>query len=120
MDFYFRVKIFFNIKRILGVVVGGQFIVWMLGQIVLFTQKGAHTAQLQDALSAIQHSKLIAAHKFMAKLLERCAIRRRVTAGIRCVEAVDGLFAKRFGKFFQGSRLAAAQKNLRVHVRTRK
>ena len=34
----------------------------MLGQIVLFTQKGAHTAQLQDALSAIQHSKLIAAH----------------------------------------------------------
>jgi DNA invertase Pin-like site-specific DNA recombinase len=62
VDFYFRVKIFFNIKRILGVVVGGQFIVWMLGQIVLFTQKGAHTAQLQDALSAIQHSKLIAAH----------------------------------------------------------
>ena len=62
VDFYFRVKIFFNIKRIFGVVVGGQFIVWMLGQIVLFTQKGAHTAQLQDALSAIQHSKLIAAH----------------------------------------------------------
>ena len=62
VDFYFRVKIFFNIKRILGVVVGGLFIVWMLGQIVLFTQKGAHTAQLQDALSAIQHSKLIAAH----------------------------------------------------------
>ena len=52
----------------------------------------------------------------MVKLLERCAIRRRVTAGIRCVEAVDGLFAKRFGKFFQGSRLAAAQKDLRVHV----
>ena len=62
VDFYFRVKIFFNIKRIFGVVVGGQFIVRMLGQIVLFTQKGAHTAQLQDALSAIQHSKLIAAH----------------------------------------------------------
>ena len=66
MDFYFRVKIFFNIKRIFGVVVGGQFIVRLLGQIVLFTQKGAHTAQLQDALSAIQHSKLIAAHKFPA------------------------------------------------------
>ena len=31
VDFYFRVKIFFNIKRIFGVVVGGQFIVWMLG-----------------------------------------------------------------------------------------
>ena len=54
MDFYFRVKIFFNIKRIFGVVVGGQFIVRMLGQIVLVTQKGAHTAQLQDTLSAIE------------------------------------------------------------------
>lgn len=38
----------------------------MLGQIVLVAQKWADTAQLQDALAAIQNSKLIPAHQLPA------------------------------------------------------
>ena len=68
VDFFFSVQIFFNIEGVFGVVIGIQLVIGMLGQIVLFTQKRAHTAQLQDALSAIQHSKLIAAHKFFATM----------------------------------------------------
>jgi len=40
----------------------------MLGQIVLVAQKWADTAQLQDALAAIQNSKLIPAHQLFATM----------------------------------------------------
>ena len=61
VDFFFSVQIFFNIEGVFGVVIGSQLVIGMLGQIVLFTQKRAHTAQLQDALAAVQHRKLVPA-----------------------------------------------------------
>ena len=116
MDFYFRVKIFFNIKRIFGVVVGGQFIVWMLGQVVLVAQKRAHAPQLQDALAAIQHRQFIPAHKFVTEFLIVGAIAWAIATSIGTVVTVDGFLAECFGKIFQGGRLAATEKNLAVHV----
>ena len=61
IDFFFSVQIFFNIEGVFGVVVRGQLVVGVLGQIVLVRKKGAHTSQLQDALAAVQHSKLVPA-----------------------------------------------------------
>lgn len=88
----------------------------MLGQIVLVAQKWADTAQLQDALAAIQNSKLIPAHQLVAEFLVVGAIAWAIAAGIGIVVAVDGFLAECFGKIFKGSRLAATQKYLAVHV----
>ena len=88
----------------------------MLGQIVLVAQKWADTAQLQDALAAIQNSKLIPAHQLVAEFLVVGAIAWAIAAGIGIVVAVDGFLAECFGKIFQGGRLAAAEENLAVHV----
>ena len=88
----------------------------MLGQIVLVAQKWADTAQLQDALATIQNSKLIPAHQLVAEFLVVGAIAWAIAAGIGIVVAVDGFLAECFGKIFKGSRLAATQKYLAVHV----
>ena len=88
----------------------------MLGQIVLVAQKWADTAQLQDALAAIQNSKLIPAHQLVAEFLVVGAIAWAIAAGIGIVVAVDGFLAECFGKIFQGGRLTAAEENLAVHV----
>ena len=61
IDFFFAVQIFFNIKGVFGVVVRGQLVVGMLGQVVLVRKEGAHTPQLQDALAAVQHRQLVPA-----------------------------------------------------------
>ena len=61
IDFFFSVQIFFNIEGVFGVVVRGQLVVRVLGQVVLVAQKRAYTPQLQDALAAIQHRQLVPA-----------------------------------------------------------
>ena len=88
----------------------------MLGQIVLVRKKRSDAAQLQDALAAVQHRKLVPAQQFVAHLLERSAIAGAVATGIRGVEGVDGLLAQHLGQVFQGGRLTAAEENLAVHV----
>ena len=55
VDFFFSVQIFFNIEGVFGVVVGGQLVVGMLGQVVLVRKKWSDTTQLQNALAAVQH-----------------------------------------------------------------
>ncbi len=55
IDFFFSVQIFFNIEGVFGVVVGGQLVVGMLGQVVLVRKKWSDTTQLQNALAAVQH-----------------------------------------------------------------
>ena len=61
VDFFFSVQILFNIEDVFGVVVRGQLVVRVLGQVVLVAQKRAYTPQLQDALAAIQHRQLVPA-----------------------------------------------------------
>ena len=55
VDFCFSVQILFNIEGVFGVVVGGQLVVGMLGQVVLVRKKWSDTTQLQNALAAVQH-----------------------------------------------------------------
>ena len=55
IDFFFSVQILFNIEGVFGVVVGGQLVVGMLGQVVLVRKKWSDTTQLQNALAAVQH-----------------------------------------------------------------
>ena len=55
VDFFFSVQIFFNIEGVFGVVVGGELVIRMLGQVVFVRKEGAHTTQLQNALAAVQH-----------------------------------------------------------------
>ena len=61
VDFFFSVQIFFNIEDIFGVVIRGQLIVGVLGQVVFVRKEGAHTTQLQNALAAVQHRQLVPA-----------------------------------------------------------
>ena len=86
------VEILLDVKYVLLIVVPGQLIVGVLGQIVLVGEKRPDTAQLQDALAAVHDGQFIPAHEFMAGFLVRCAIAGAVAAGVRCVIKVDRLF----------------------------
>ena len=57
-----------DIERVLGVIIGCVFVVRMLREVILVAQKWAHTAQLEDALAAIQHRQFIPAHEFFATM----------------------------------------------------
>ena len=116
MDFFFSIQELLDIEGVLGVIIGGVLVVRVLGQVVLVAQKWAHTTKLQDALAAIQHRQFIPAHKFVAEFLIVGAIAWAIATGIRIVVAVDGFLAECFGKIFQSGRLAAAEKNLRIHI----
>ena len=63
VDFCFSVQIFFYIEGVFGVVVRGQLVVGVLGQVVFVREKRPDATQLQDALAAIQHSYFIPAHE---------------------------------------------------------
>ena len=60
------VEILLDVKYVLLIVVPGQLIVWVLGQIVLVREKRPDTAQLQDALAAVHDGQFIPAHEFFA------------------------------------------------------
>ena len=55
VDFFFSVQIFFNIEGVFGVVVRGQLVVGVLGQVVFVREKRSDATQLQNALAAVQH-----------------------------------------------------------------
>ena len=55
VDFCFSVQILFNIEDVFGVIVRGQLVVRVLGQVVLVAQKRSDATQLQNALAAVQH-----------------------------------------------------------------
>ena len=62
------VEIFLDVKHVLLIIVAGQLIVGMLGQIVLVGEERPDAAQLQDALSAVHDGQFIPAHKFFATM----------------------------------------------------
>ena len=66
LDFFFAVQIFFNIEGVFGVVVRGQLVVRVLGQVVLVAQKRSDATQLQNTLAAVQHRQLVPAQQFPA------------------------------------------------------
>ena len=110
------VKKLLNVKEVLLVVVSGQLVIGVLGQIILVRQKGPDAAQLQDTLAAVHNSQLIPAHEFVTRLLVRCAIAWAVAAGVRSVVKVDCLFPKRGCQLLESGIFRAAQKDLTVHV----
>ena len=61
VDFFFSVQIFFIIEGVFGVVVRGELVVGVLGQVVLVRKKRSDATQLQNALAAVQHRKLVPA-----------------------------------------------------------
>ena len=63
VDFFFSVQILFNIEDIFGVVIRGQLIVGVLGQVVFVREKRSDATQLQNALAAVQHRYFIPAHE---------------------------------------------------------
>ena len=110
------VKKLFNVKEVLLVVVAGQLVIGMLGQVVLIREERPHTPQMQDALSAIHDGQLIPAHEFVTRLLVRCAVAGTVAASVRCVVNVDCLFPKRGCQLFESGIFRAAEEYLAVHV----
>ena len=52
----------------------------------------------------------------MPHLLERSTVAGAVATSVRGVKRINGLLAQHLGQVFQRGRLAAAQKNLRIHV----
>ena len=61
VDFFFSVQIFFNIEGVFGVVVRGQLVVGVLGQVVFVREKRSDATQLQNTLAAVQHRNLVPA-----------------------------------------------------------
>lgn len=66
MDFFFSVQELLDVECILGIVVGRELVVGVLGQIVLVREERPHSSKLQDALAAVQHGQLVPAHKLPA------------------------------------------------------
>lgn len=60
------IEILLDVKHILLVVVAGQLVVGMLGEIVFVGEKRPDAPQLQNALAAVHDRQFIAAHKFFA------------------------------------------------------
>ena len=50
------VKKLLNVKEVLLVVISGQLVIGVLGQVILVGQKRPHAPQLQDSLTAIHDS----------------------------------------------------------------
>ena len=68
MDFFFSVQELLDVECVLGIVVGRELIVGMLGQIVLVREERPHSSKLQDAFAAVQHRQLVPAHKLFATM----------------------------------------------------
>lgn len=50
------------------IMIGGVFVVRVLGQIVFIRQERANTSQLQDAFAAVHNSQFITAHELFATM----------------------------------------------------
>ena len=57
------VKKLLNVKEVLLVVISGQLVIGVLGQVILVGQKRPDAPQLQDALAAVHDSQFVPAHK---------------------------------------------------------
>ena len=57
-----------DVKGILGVRVGGVWVIGMLGDVVLVREERPHTTQLEDALATVHDGQFILAHKLFATM----------------------------------------------------
>jgi len=105
-----------DVKAVLLVSVRRVLEIGVLGQVVLVRQKRPHAPQLEDALAAVQHRKLVHGRKLMAEFLEVLAVGFLAALADARVVAVYGLLAQGGGKLFQGGRLRAAEENTGVAV----
>ena len=106
----------FHVKDIFRVGVGRVSVIRVSGEVVLVRQKRPHAPQLEDALAAVQHRKLVHGRKLMAEFLEVLAVGFLAALADARVVAVYGLLAQGGGKLFQGGRLRAAEENTGVAV----
>ena len=81
----------------------------MFGDVVLIRKERAYTAQLQDALSAVQHGQFVHSGKVFAQLLIVQAVADLAPAALAGVEGIDGLLAQRLVQLLQRGRLLTAQ-----------
>ena len=68
--------ILFDVEGVLRVGVGEVFVVGVLRDVVLIRQKRAQTADLEDALAAVEGGKVVHAHELAPELLVVQAVRR--------------------------------------------
>lgn len=73
-QFHFPVQEFLNVEGVALIKIGRVFVVRVLGQIIFIGQKWPDTAQLKDALAAVQYGKLIDGSEIMTGLLIICAV----------------------------------------------
>ena len=57
-----------NVKGVLGVRIGCELEVGVLGDVVLVREERPHTTQLEDALAAVHDGQFILAHKLFATM----------------------------------------------------
>ena len=110
------VEIFLDVKHVLLIIVAGQLIVGMLGQIVLVGEERPDTAQLEDALAAVHNGQLILAHQRLAQFLIVERVGSLPPPALAGVVGVDSLFPKHGFQLLQRGRLFAAQEDGGIHV----
>ena len=107
-------QVFLHVEGVTLIEVRRELIVGVLGDVVLVREKRANTAKLEDALAAVQDSKLIYTHKLFAELLIVKAVRYLAAPALTGVEGVDCLFAQRGCQLFQCGRLLTAEEDRAV------
>ena len=108
--------ILFDVEGVLRVGVGEVFVVGVLRDVVLIRQKRAQTADLEDALAAVEGGEIVHAHELAPELLVVERVRRLPAARFTRVVGVDGLLAKRLAQLLERARLRAAEEQAGVAV----
>lgn len=61
-------QVLLNVEGEFLIIIGGVFVVRVLGQIVLIRQEGTDASQLQDAFAAVHNSQFITTHELFATM----------------------------------------------------
>ena len=113
---HLMVQEFLDIEGVTLVIIGRVLIIGMLRQVVLVRKKRPHAPQLQDALAAVHHGKLIHRGKVLSQLLIIHPVGRAAPSGLGGAEHIYGLLPQSGVQLLQRGRLRAAQEELGVHV----
>ena len=87
-------QVFLYVKDVSLVEVCRELIVGVFRDVVLVREKWTNTAKLEDALAAVQDSKLIHTHKLLAKLLIVKGMRNLPASALSGIERINGFFPK--------------------------
>ena len=61
-------QVLLNVEGEFLIIIGGVFVVRVLGQIVFIRQEGTDASQLQDAFAAVHNSQFITTHELFATM----------------------------------------------------